>query len=116
MRSDVQRAVAARNAAFSRVRLATGITVGVGAALTAAFSALAAGSTHLKKTVATKATTTTTTAATKPKAAPPVTAPAPPLVSVQSDNPSPTAPPAQAPASPTPAAPASPPVVVSGGS
>ncbi len=115
MRKDVQRAIAARDAAFARIRLVTGVAVAAGVALTGAFAALAAGATHLRKTVV-----TTTHVAPRPKPAKhtqaPVSAPAPPLVSAggsASETPPPAAPSTSYSApTPTPA----PPVVVSGGS
>jgi hypothetical protein len=107
VRTDVQRAVAVRNAAFGRVRTVTGVAVAVGAALTAAFTALAASSTHLRRTMQRPRTRAATQTG-------PVTAPAPPLVSAQSSTPTPATPPAASPSPP--AASPNPPVVASGGS
>jgi hypothetical protein len=114
MRRDVQRAIAARDAAFARIRLVTGVAVAAGVALTGAFAALAAGATHLRKTVVTThvAPPPTHTKHTQP----PVSAPAPPLVSAggsASETP-PPAPPSTSYSAPTPTP--APPVVVSGGS
>ena len=113
MRRDVQRAIAARDAAFARIRLATGVSVAAGVALTGAFAALAAGATHLRKTVVTTHVSPPPTRTKHAQA--PVSAPAPPLVSAGGSS-AETPPPApstsySAPA-PTPASP----VVVSGGS
>lgn len=113
MAKDIRKAVAARDAAFARVRRTTVGVVAVGAALTAALTALAASSTHFAK--ATRVVHRVVRRAPAHKTAPkPVVAPAPPLVGNGSTaaTPPPAAPSqAQAPA-PAPAAP----VVVSGGS
>jgi len=108
MNRDVTRAVAARDAATARVRRLTVALVAVGTALTAAFSSLAAGSTHVAKT--TRTARRPVVHAPRPK---PVVAPAPPLVGDRSRVPAP--PPQPAPA-PTPAPATTAPVVVSGGS
>jgi hypothetical protein len=102
--ADRRRAIVARDRAAKRLRRMTRVTAGGTLALGGIFAALAAGSTHVKKTLApTRASETTTPAAVR-------YAPAPPLVQARSDGATP-APPTAAPA------PAStPPVVVSGGS
>lgn len=102
--ADRRRAVIARDAAAGRLRRITRVTAGGALALGGIFAALAAGSTHVKKTVVpNRASEETTSTAIR-------SAPAPPLVPAHSDNATP-APPAAAPA------PAStPPVAVSGGS
>jgi hypothetical protein len=105
-------AVGARDAAARRLRRVTGGAIALTVALGGIFVSFAAGSTHTKKTLVTRAAESTS--------APTIirNAPAPPLVSAQG-----AATPASAPqpsqSSPPPAAPAptySPPVVVSGGS
>jgi hypothetical protein len=104
------RAALARDAARLRLRRVTQISVAGMVALGSAFVALAAGSTHTKKTVVRASVR-------KPSAAILVPAPTPPLVAAQSAAPAASAPaPAPAPpvAAPTPSY--SPPVVVSGGS
>jgi hypothetical protein len=105
MEHDVQRAVRARNHGVRRVRVVTGGLIAGGVALTAALTALAGSSTHLKKTLVRRpaAAKTTTTS---------VTAPAPPIVAVHS-QPTAQAPPA---VSSAPVQTQAPPVVVSGGS
>lgn len=102
--ADRRRAVLARDAAARRLRRVTRVTAGGTLALGGIFAALAAGSTHVKKTLVPNLTgeTSTSTAVRS--------APAAPLVPAQSDEASP-APPA---AAPTPAS--TPPVAVSGGS
>ncbi len=110
MNPDVQRAVAARESAFARVRLATGIAVAAGLALTGAFSALAAKSTHLRKKAPSSRAVQRSSVR---RPAKPVVAPAPPLVSAGGGAPAPAPSPSSSPApAPTPVAP----VVVSGGS
>lgn len=106
MAHDVERAAASRDAAAARVRRLTAGAVTAGVALTAAFASLAAGSTHLRKTIVHRVRPATPVQ----KA---VTAPAAPLVAVHSSAPAP-APPAAS--SPAPSVSSSPPVVVSGGS
>ena len=101
MAIDVHRAVANRDRAFARTRQATAVAVGVGAALTAAFAAVAGSSTHLRKTVAHSARI-------RRDARKPVTAPRPPLVAAH-EAPPPAPPPQAVPQDVTP-------VVVSGGS
>lgn len=104
MAPELRRAVASRDSAFTRTRRVTAGAIAVGAALTAAFTALAAGSTHLRKAVVHRVRVRT-------PAAKPVTAPVPPLVAAHEAAPPP-------PSSPGPQQlPQSvPPVVVSGGS
>jgi hypothetical protein len=107
--SERRRAALARDLALRRVRRVTKVSIALMVALGSVFAALAAGSTHTKKTVL-RATS---------KRVPPIIAeaPAPPLVPVQSTAAAPPAqvttpaPPVAAP-TPTPQAP----VVVSGGS
>lgn len=106
---DRRRAALARDLALRRVRRVTKLAIALMVALGTAFAALAAGSTHTKKIVL-RATT---------RRAPAILAeaPAPPLVSAQSNAasaPAKTATPAPPAAAPT-AAPQAP-VVVSGGS
>ena len=101
---------AARDAALLRLRRATQLSIALMVALGGAFAALAAGSTHTKKTIARAPVR-------KARATVLATAPAPPLVSAQA-APSTASSAASAPAPPV-AAPVpsySPPVVVSGGS
>lgn len=98
-------AVAAREAAFRRVRRLTGAVVAGAAVLTGLFASLAAGSTPPRKAVAPAPSRSLSVRRA-------VTAPAPPLISSQSAAAA-AATPVQAPSS----APASAaPVVVSGGS
>jgi hypothetical protein len=105
MMRDIQREVARRESAFARVRSLTAIAVVASAGLTAALTAVADASTHLRKAVV------RTHAVTHERA---VTAPAAPLVPVHTADSAPKAPsPAPAPA-PVPSASA--PVAVSGGS
>ncbi|MGZ4333424.1 MAG: hypothetical protein ACXVRJ_04040 [Gaiellaceae bacterium] len=106
MAQDVRRAVAARDAASTRVRRLTAVVTAVCVGSTALFAGLAAGSTHLRKVVRREHVPV---AAARRQA--PVHAPAPPLVAVQSSAPAPAPPPVPAPAA-VPQAP----VVVSGGS
>ena len=101
--ADRRRAVLARDAAARRLRRVTRVTAGGTLALGGIFAALAAGSTHVKKTLVPNLTgeTSTSTAVRS--------APAAPLVPAQSEaSPAPPA------AAPTPAS--TPPVAVSGGS
>jgi hypothetical protein len=100
---DRRRAARARDAAQRRLRRVTQISVAVMVALGGTFAALAAGSTHTKKTILGAPVG-------RARAAVLVQAPAPPLVGAQSFAAAP-APPATA---PTPSY--APPVVVSGGS
>lgn len=104
MTGNVAKAVAAREAATTRVRRLTVSLVAAGAGLAALFTALAAGATHVRKVVP-------RAHAAVPARAAPVHAPTPPLVAVRAPS-TPSPPPAPAPAP----APAAPPVVVSGGS
>ena len=105
--AQLRGAVAARDAALGRVRRTTTFVAAGCVALAAAFAALAAGSTHARRTAA------------PVRAAPgrkatrsPVAAPAPPLVAVaQAADQAPQPAPAPAAAPPT-----TPPVAVSGGS
>ncbi|HZU19748.1 MAG TPA: hypothetical protein VE982_00885 [Gaiellaceae bacterium] len=103
MAHDVRRAVAARDAAATRVRRTTAALAVLGIGATVGFASLAAASTHLRKAVHVARRSA------GPQA--PVRAPAPPLVAV--GGAAPAAPPAPAPA---PAAVPQQPVVVSGGS
>jgi hypothetical protein len=102
---DVQREVARRDSAFARVRSVTAIAVFASAGLTAALTAVAGASTHLRKAVVRPH-------AVKHERA--VTAPTAPLVPVHTANPSSQAPPPTP--APTPVPSASAPVAVSGGS
>jgi hypothetical protein len=110
--SEVRHASLARDAAARRLRRVTQLAVAVMVALGGAFTALAAGSTHARKTVV--------RAPLRHAAAVVVAqAPAPPLVTAQSSAPDSSS--AQAAAAPAPPAAApvpsySPPVAVSGGS
>jgi hypothetical protein len=99
-------AIAVREAATRRVRVSTGVALVAAAALTGAFTALAAASTHAKKIVRRIETR-------RPVAhrLAPVVAPAPPLVQLGGSSAAP--PPAT---SAPPVAATAPPVVVSGGS
>ncbi len=106
----LERAVEARESARARVRLATGAAVVTGLALTGTFAALAAGSTHLRKTVRERSRHVVHRASTRP-----VVAPAPPLVSVGGSAPQPSPSPSPAPA-PAPVQTQAPPVVVSSSS
>ena len=103
---DLRRAVGAREAARARLRRATAGAVALAVALGGVFAALAASATHPRKTVL---------PATSAEKLPALTsAPAPPLVEVQSLDSS-SAPSQSAPATaPTPSY--QPPVVSSGGS
>ncbi|HEU5372222.1 MAG TPA: hypothetical protein VFU51_07525 [Gaiellaceae bacterium] len=105
--SQLRPAISVREAATRRVRVSTGVALLAAAALTGAFTALAAASTHAKKIVRRLETR-------RPAAhrLAPVIAPAPPLVQLGSSS---AAPPPAAPA-PAPAPATAPPVVVSGGS
>ena len=111
--ADARRPVHARDAAVLRLRRVTQLSIALMVAVGGAFSALAAGSTHTKKTTVVRIPTRRVTPAVVV-----VQAPAPPLVGAQS------APAAASEASaPTPAATApapapayQQPVVVSGGS
>ena len=105
--SNRARAAIARDAARLRLRRLTQVSTAIMVALGTAFAALAAGSTHTKKTVV-------RVAARRPRAAIQVRAPAPPLVAAQSPAPAASTAPAPPVAAPTPTY--SPPVVVSGGS
>jgi hypothetical protein len=109
MSRDPRAAVAARDAALARTRRLTAAAVAAGLALTAAFTAVAAGSTHLRKTVVVPRVRR------RPAATGPVSAPVPPLVAAHEAAPAPSSAPAP---SPAPAAVPQPvtPVVVSGGS
>ena len=111
--SDLRHASLARDAAARRLRRVTQLAVAVMVALGGAFTALAAGSTHPRKTAA-RAPSSHTAAVVLAQA------PAPPLVAVQSSAPdSSSAQAAAAAPAPPAAAPVpsySPPVVVSGGS
>ena len=75
---DVQREVARRDSAFARVRSVTAIAVFASAGLTAALTAVADASTHLRKTVVRTHTVTHERA---------VTAPTAPLVPVRTAEP-----------------------------
>ncbi|HEX6763392.1 MAG TPA: hypothetical protein VF094_11390 [Gaiellaceae bacterium] len=100
-------AVAARDAALTRVRRATAVVAAGCVALGGTFAALAAASTHPRHHLTGASVRTTRGARTR------IVAPAPPLVAVsQASAPAsqPSAPP------PTAAPPAAPPVAVSGGS
>lgn len=110
MESDpaaVRRAIAARDGASTRVRLLTGGALAGATLLTGLFAALAAGSTHARKTV-THVTRVNPAAARTGR----VVAPDPPVVAAN-QSPAAPAPPAQAPSSVPNTQPA---VVVSGGS
>ena len=102
---DVQREVARRDSAFARVRSVTAIAVFASAGLTAALTAVADASTHLRKTVVRTHTVTHERA---------VTAPTAPLVPVRTAEPATQAPPPTPAPAPVPSA--SSPVAVSGGS
>jgi hypothetical protein len=104
----VRRAIGARAAAAQRVRGVTAVVIGVAAALTAGFTALAAGSTHPRRVVHRLRATPRQTLLR-------VVAPAPPLVAIHDEN-QPNAPQTAAPSAPPVAAPSAPPVVASGGS
>jgi hypothetical protein len=109
---DPRRAALGRDAALARLRRATRVSVGVALALGGAFAALAAGSTHTKKSAA---PTPVRHTARQPAL---TVAPVPPLVSAagasSSGDDSSQASPAAAPAAPAPSY--APPVAVSGGS
>jgi hypothetical protein len=100
-------AIVVRDAAIRRVRMSTGVAIALATALTGAFTALAAASTHAKKVVRRLETHRTVT-----HRLPPVVAPAPPLVQLGSSS---AAPPPSSPA-PAPLPATAPPVVASGGS
>jgi hypothetical protein len=105
----------ARDAAARRLRRITRLSVALMVAAGGVFTALAAGSTHAKKTTVLRRREPSPAAA----AAVLVQAPAPPLVGVRSASPSPSQAPAPSSVPATPLAPApayQPPVVVSGGS
>lgn len=106
MSPETQRAITERNAAFVRVRRATGVVVATGLALTAAFTALAARSTHARRTAVNRPRARTVAVRRTSR----VVAPSPPLVGAAQAAPTPS------PAASPPVASASPPVVVSGGS
>jgi hypothetical protein len=106
--SQARPAIAAREAATRRVRVSTGVALVAAAALTGAFTALAAASTHAKKIVRRVETRRPVTHRLAP-----VVAPAPPLVQLGGASTTPPATPAPS-AAPVPAT--APPVVVSGGS
>jgi len=107
--SQLRPAISVREAAIRRVRVSTGVALLAAAALTGAFTALAAASTHAKKIVRRLETR-------RPAAhrLAPVIAPAPPLVQLGSSSAS-AAPPPSSPA-PAPLPATAPPVVASGGS
>jgi hypothetical protein len=104
---DQPSAIVVRDAATRRVRMSTGVAIALATALTGAFTALAAASTHAKKVVRRLETHRTVT-----HRLPPVVAPAPPLVQLGSSS---AAPPPSSPA-PAPVPATAPPVVASGGS
>jgi len=106
---DQPSAIVVRDAATRRVRMSTGVAIALATALTGAFTALAAASTHAKKVVRRLETHRTVT-----HRLPPVVAPAPPLVQLGSSSAS-AAPPPSSPA-PAPLPATAPPVVASGGS
>ena len=106
MHAELERAVTERNAAFVRVRRATGVVVVAGLALTGAFTALAARSTRSLRAASHRPRARVVSARRTSR----VVAPAPPLVGVASAAPTPPAPSAPV------AAASAPPVVVSGGS
>ena len=113
--ADARRPAHARDAAIVRLRRVTQLSIALTVAAGGAFTALAAGSTHTKKTTVVRIPARRVAAH---AAAVVVQAPAPPLVSAQS---APTAPseapaPAPAPAASAPAPTYQQPVVVSGGS
>lgn len=105
--AQLRGAIAARDAGLDRVRRATVVVAASCVALGAAFAALAAGSTHPRRTVV------PLRPATRSRVRGHVVAPAPPLVAVaQAADPA-----AQQPAAaPAAAPPTTPPVAVSGGS
>ena len=109
--SSRPRPAAARDAALRRLRRTTQVSIALMVALGGAFAALAAGSTHTKKTTARPAPVR------KARATILTAAPAPPLVSAQA-SPSADSSAASAPAAPVsaPVPSYAPPVVVSGGS
>lgn len=104
--AEVRRAAAARDAARARLRRATAGTVAVAVALSGAFAALAAGSTHPAAKVAVRLPRRHVR-----KLPPLTTAPPAPLVSAEAAAPAAQAAPASAPTQSY-----APPVVVSGGS
>jgi hypothetical protein len=105
--AQIRGAVASRDAALDRVRKATVVLTGGCVGLAAAFVALAAGSTHARRT----APPLVLQASRRPRQI--VVAPAPPLVAVAQTTDHAPQPPANAPAA---APPGAPPVAVSGGS
>ncbi len=109
-RGGIQRAIGAREAARSRFRRATGAAIAGSVALGGIFAALAAGSTHPKKAGAPAASTRKIAALTS--------APAAPLVAVESAGSasSSSTPAESAPATAAPTQSYEPPVVSSGGS
>jgi hypothetical protein len=109
---SIGRAAAVRDAATGRIRRTTTTVVALAAGLTAAFTAVAASSTHLRQHVVRSPQTRRTKQSV-------VIAPAPALVPVagRSDGASPTPSPSSSAApAPAPAPVAVPPVVSSGGS
>ena len=112
---NARRSAQARDIAVLRLRRVTQLSVALMVAVGGAFTALAAGSTHLKKTTVIRHRATLVTA----PAAILVRAPAPPLVGSRSAPPPPSQAPAPAVApapAPAPAPTYQQPVVVSGGS
>jgi hypothetical protein len=115
---SIGRAAALRDAATRRIRSATVATIALATGLTAAFTAVAASSTHPRQHVLLRSTQT------RPTRQPLVVAPAPALVPVAGGDgaaptPTPTPTPSPAPSAapaPAPAPVAVPPVVSSGGS
>jgi hypothetical protein len=106
MTRELRQAVQRRDATLARLRWTGRAAAVAGLTLTAGFGSLAAASTHTRKAV----THVTIRAR---RRLPPVTAPAPPLVTARAPAPQP--PPAPTPA-PVAVAPTYAPVVVSGGS
>jgi hypothetical protein len=104
---NARRSAQARDAASLRLRRVTQLSIALMVTAGGVFTALAAGSTHAKKTIVLRHRVVSHVT----RAAVLVQAPAPPLVGVQSAPPAP----AQAPA-PAPAPSYQQPVVVSGGS
>lgn len=104
--AELRNAVLARNAARRRLRRATGAAVAIAVGLSGVFAALAAGSTHSKKTIVRASTARSA----RPLAAL-TAAPAAPLVAVNVEPPASVSPSASAPTSSY-----QPPVVSSGGS
>lgn len=104
------RPTAARDAALRRLRRLTQVSIALAVALGSVFAALAAGSTHAKKTVVVRPVR-------KIRALATMQAPAPPLVAAANETSAgSTAPAAPAPPASAPVPSYSPPVVVSGGS